>query len=225
MKTKLIVGLDVPSIHDARGVLRKLSPVPGLGIKVGMQLFTAVGPEIVREAIERGFFVFLDLKFKDIKNTVKEAAASAARLGAGMVNVHADGGIPMMQAARAGVDELHWPLNPLIIGVTVLTDQVAQPGEVLRLAKDTMEAGLDGVVCSGEETAELRRELGQDAVLVVPAVRFADGDHHEQQRVVTPAFAAKAGANYIVMARPILLATNLAEAACRALREMEEAVN
>ena len=222
MSTELIVALDVPNLQQANSTLDQLAGSVRW-FKVGLQLFTACGPAIVREVRARGASVFLDLKFHDIPNTVAGAAQSAAALGVEMFNVHASGGEEMMRAAiqgaqRAGVK------RPLIIAVTVLTSQVAKEEDVLRLAAAAKTSGLDGVVCSAREAVTLKRELGADFKLVCPGIRPAWSETGDQKRIVTPRDAAKAGADYIVVGRPILAAPNPADAAKRVVEEMQTEV-
>jgi orotidine-5'-phosphate decarboxylase len=184
---------------------------------VGFELFTAAGPAVVETLVGKGFDVFLDLKFHDIPNTVAQACATAARLGVWMVNVHALGGRRMMAAAREAVDKQSH--RPLLIGVTVLTSHSAAdladvglsatPAEqVLRLARLARESGLDGVVCSAQEAAALRAEHGPGFCLVTPGIRPAGSAKDDQQRIVTPVEAVRAGAHYLVIGRPITQATD-----------------
>jgi orotidine-5'-phosphate decarboxylase len=224
-KTQLIVALDVPGASLAISILDKLVGVPDLMFKIGMQLFTIAGPDIVKAVIMRGFKVFLDLKFFDIPNTVLGAAESAAALGVSMFNVHAQGGLDMMKQAAAGAlgatPATKQP--PLVIAVTILTSQAATPEAVLERARLAKEAGLDGVVCSGLEAPVLKKEIGADFKLVCPGIRPAWSETGDQKRIVTPADAVKAGADYIVVGRPILAAKDIAEAAKRVQDEMAAA--
>lgn len=208
---RLIVALDYPEAAPALALAERLDPRMAR-LKVGKELFVAAGPELVRTLTARGFQVFLDLKFHDIPNTVAAACRAAARLGVWMLNVHASGGLKMMQAARAALEGL--PTRPRLIAVTVLTslgrEDLAQVGldlepeaQVLRLARLAQAAGLDGVVCSAREAPLLRRELGPDFLLVTPGVRPAGSATDDQQRVLTPAQALQAGADYLVVGRPI----------------------
>lgn len=211
MTERLIVALDYSEAAPALALAERLDPRMA-HLKVGKELFVAAGPELVRTLTERGHRVFLDLKFHDIPNTVAAACRAAARLGVWMLNVHASGGLRMMQAARAALEGL--PARPRLIAVTVLTslgrEDLAQVGldlepqvQVLRLAQLAREAGLDGVVCSAREAPLLRRELGPDFLLVTPGVRPAGSPINDQQRVLTPAQALRAGADYLVVGRPI----------------------
>lgn len=186
---------------------------PGLcRLKVGKELFTSAGPQLVEMLIDRGFDVFLDLKYHDIPNTVARACAVAARMGVWMVNIHASGGRNMLLAAREAVDrEQH---QPLLIGVTVLTSLssadlieigVNSPAEqqVVRLAELSKAAGLDGVVCSAREAASLKAELGADFILVTPGIRPAGMGDDDQKRIMSPAQAITAGSHYLVIGRPV----------------------
>ncbi len=208
---RIIVALDFPDAAAARAMVARLDP--GLcRLKVGKELFVAAGPIFVRELVDRGFGVFLDLKFHDIPNTVAQACKAAARLGVWMTNVHASGGPRMLAAAREALEGFEH--RPLLIAVTVLTSMgpaelnaigvAAGPEQqVLRLAGLTREAGLDGVVCSALEAPALRRELGPGFRLVTPGIRPAGGEAGDQTRIMTPAQALQAGADYLVIGRPI----------------------
>jgi len=211
---RVIVALDFPAAAPALALLEQLDPAR-CRVKVGKELFTRGGPQLVERAVAAGFDVFLDLKFHDIPNTVAGACAAAADLGVWMVNVHASGGPAMLRAARERLDGLSSP--PLLIAVTVLTSldasdlaAVGCPGEpaerVLRLARLSQQAGLDGVVCSPLEAAAVRAELGPDFRLVTPGVRPVFAASGDQKRVMTPAQALAAGADYLVIGRPITAA-------------------
>ena len=200
----------------ALGLADRLDPQQ-CGLKVGKELFVIGGPEPVRWMVDRGFSVFLDLKFHDIPNTVASACAAATRLGVFMLDVHASGGRAMMAAARSAVDDTANATGrraPLLIGVTVLTSladadlrEVGHTGsaadEVLQLAKLAHDCRLDGVVCSAHEAAALRRTCGAAFTLVTPGIRLADAAKDDQARVVTPEAAVRAGADYLVIGRPI----------------------
>lgn len=209
---RVIVALDYANAADALKNVDRLAPAL-CRLKVGKELFTRSGPELVRELTGRGFEVFLDLKFHDIPNTVAQACRAAADLGVWMVNVHAQGGRKMMTAARAALAE-YGEQRPLLIAVTILTslgaDDLAEVGlhgtpaeNVLRLASLSRDCGLDGVVCSPLEAADLRRRLGNAFRLITPGVRPAGSAQDDQRRVLTPAQAIAAGANYLVIGRPI----------------------
>jgi orotidine-5'-phosphate decarboxylase len=208
---KIVVALDFAEAKPALEFVDRLDPSL-CRIKVGKELFTAEGPRFVAQLVNKGYSVFLDLKFHDIPNTVAKACEAAARLGVWMVNVHASGGYAMMQAARNAVDKSAQP--PLLIAVTVLTsmDQAALgeigvygalQDQVLRLANLTAEAGLDGVVCSAQEAPLLRRHVPQDFCLVTPGIRPASASKDDQSRIVTPVDALRQGSTYLVIGRPI----------------------
>jgi len=208
---KIIVALDYAEASKALQLVQRLDP--GLcRLKVGKELFTAAGPALVEQLVGKGYGVFLDLKFHDIPNTVAKACAAASRLGVWMLNVHASGGITMMQAARDGVAKTG--KSPKLIAVTVLTSmdqttlnqlgiQGSLEDQVLRLARIAQQAGLDGVVCSAQEASALRMALGQDFCLVTPGIRPANASADDQARIVTPAEALRLGASYLVIGRPI----------------------
>ncbi len=218
-KTELIVALDVATSEQACALTKALGQSADW-VKVGKQLFTCCGPEVVRRLREEyGKKIFLDLKFHDIPNTVGRAVEAAADLGADMVNVHASGGSAMLRAAAEAADG-----RLILVAVTVLTslDTAAmremgwhcRPAEqVLNLARLSAGAGLDGVVCSAWEIEMLRRELGSEFKLVVPGIRPAGTDCRDQKRVTTPLDAARAGATFIVVGRPITEAPDPAAAA------------
>jgi orotidine-5'-phosphate decarboxylase len=203
--------LDYPDRASALAMVAQLAPAR-CRLKVGKELFTRCGPSLVEDLVGRGFDVFLDLKFHDIPNTVARAVAVAADLGVWMVNVHALGGRAMLSAAQEALTS--GPNRPLLIGVTVLTSMDtaglqevgihAQPQEeVARLATLVQECGLDGVVCSPQEVALLRRTCGEAFKLVTPGVRPAGTAVGDQKRVMTPADAVRAGSDYLVIGRPI----------------------
>jgi orotidine-5'-phosphate decarboxylase len=213
---KIIVALDYADAQSALALADTLHPSL-CRLKVGKELFTAAGPQLVEGLVQRGFGVFLDLKFHDIPNTVAKACEAASRLGVWMLNVHASGGLAMMQAAREGVARSG--LQPKLIAVTVLTsmDQASlqQIGintplqdHVLKLAQLTQQAGLDGVVCSAQEASLLRSHLGADFCLVTPGIRPADAKQDDQSRIVTPELALQLGSSYLVIGRPITQAAN-----------------
>lgn len=208
---RIIVAMDFPDAISAIALAQKLDP-KSCRLKVGKELFTAVGPSIVECLMKLGFDIFLDLKFYDIPNTVANAVKSACGLGVWMVNVHASGGRKMLEATVVAV--LSVPKPPLIIGVTVLTSldkealkeigiNESPQDHVLRLAKLGMECGLDGVVSSAQEARMLRDSFGAEFVIVTPAIRFLDGSADDQSRIVTPQMAIENGASYLVVGRPI----------------------
>jgi orotidine-5'-phosphate decarboxylase len=218
---RVFVALDFANPMHALALADRLDP-HACGLKVGKELFVLAGPEPVRWMVERGFNVFLDLKFHDIPNTVASACAAATRLGVFMLDVHASGGGAMMRAARAAVDAAPTTRarpRPMVIGVTVLTSladaDFAETGMtgtaaqgVVRLAQLTRECGLDGVVCSAQEAATLRAACGPGFKLVTPGIRLADAARDDQARVVTPDAALRNGADYLVIGRPITQATD-----------------
>ncbi|WP_434359796.1 orotidine-5'-phosphate decarboxylase [Parasalinivibrio latis] len=209
---KVIVALDYANKDDALAFVDRL--VPGsCHLKVGKEMFTLFGPEFVRALHQRGHSVFLDLKFHDIPNTCARAVAAAAELGVWMVNVHASGGERMMVAAREAL-EPYGNDKPLLIGVTVLTSMetsdlsgigiTREPQEhVLSLATLTKNSGLDGVVCSAQESTMLKSALGAEFKLVTPGIRPAGSDAGDQRRIMTPVDAVAAGSDYLVIGRPI----------------------
>lgn len=211
MSSRLIIALDFATAEQALTFVKDLQPSQ-CKLKVGFELFVAAGPEFVRHLVQRGFAVFLDLKFHDIPNTVASACKAAAQLGVWMLNVHASGGVTMMQAAKAALADL--PNPPKLIAVTVLTSmdkaQLASTGiqlepfeQVQYLAKLAQDSGLDGVVCSAQEAALLRVQLGDEFLLVTPGIRPEGSDKGDQSRVMTPRQAKQAGVSYVVVGRPI----------------------
>lgn len=207
----LLVALDYHSLAPVVALAERLDPRL-CRLKVGKELFTACGPQVVEKLQSMGFEVFLDLKFHDIPNTVAQAVKSAAELGVWMVNVHASGGRRMMEAARDALVGFKQP--PLLIAVTVLTsmtqDDLREIGldldpreQVLRLAGLAQSSGLDGVVCSAWEAAELKATCGADFKLVTPGIRLPSSAADDQRRVMTPQQAVSEGADYLVMGRPI----------------------
>ena len=208
---RIIVSLDTPRLEDALALVARLDPKL-CRVKIGKELFVAAGPEAVERVHERGFEVFLDLKFHDIPNTVAGACRSAAKLGVWMMNVHASGGETMLRAAREAVSSVARP--PLLIAVTVLTsltnddlERVGFTGSVMenveRLARIVRACGLDGVVCSAQEASLVRKATGDDFILVTPGIRLESDNRDDQARVVTPRDAVRLGANYLVIGRPI----------------------
>ena len=213
---KVIVALDFNSGKKTLELVDQLEPSM-CRLKVGKELFTRTGPQLVKHLVDSGFDVFLDLKFHDIPNTVAKACASAAELGVWMVNVHAQGGPTMMAAARDAIKDFKKP--PLLIGVTILTSLTEEDLEavgltggaeqnVLRLAKLTESTGLDGIVCSPWEVLSLRNEVNENFKLVTPGIRPTGSSKDDQARVMTPRSALNAGSDYIVVGRPITQAKN-----------------
>lgn len=226
---KLIVALDTKSLDETASLVDKLIPEVKI-FKVGLGLFTLYGYAAVEMVKDKGGKVFLDLKFHDIPNTVASAVKSASDLGVFILNVHTLGGSEMMKKAAEAVKGL--PERPLILGVTVLTsmDQKAinEVGieksveeEVLNLATMAKDAGLDGVVASPQETSAIRKKLGKDFIIVTPGVRPEWAARGDQKRIATPSSAIKAGADYIIVGRPIIEAEDPIEAARKVIEEME----
>ncbi len=208
---KIIIALDYKDEASTMALVDQLKPSL-CRLKVGKELFVRCGPSLVKKLINKGFDVFLDLKFHDIPNTVAAACQAAADMGVWMVNVHASGGRKMMQAAREAIEQCSH--KPLLIGVTVLTSlsrqDIAEVGldiepaeQVLRLAGLANDSGLDGVVCSPQEVSQLKQKMGREFILVTPGVRPAGAAVGDQQRVMTPADALSAGSDYLVIGRPI----------------------
>jgi orotidine-5'-phosphate decarboxylase len=235
MSERVLVALDVETGDRAIALATELRDVVG-GFKIGSRLFTLEGPALVRALVDAGVRVFLDLKFHDIPNTVAQAVDSAVQTGAWMMNVHASGGVPMMQAAaRAGREAAARAGRPapLLIAVTVLTSMdeptlrsigVQRPlmDHVVGLARMAKEAGLDGVVASPQETAAIRAACGPAFAVVTPGIRgaAAGGDKNDQTRTMSPAEAVRAGASYIVVGRPIIAAAQPRTAAEAIVREL-----
>ena len=220
---KIIVALDYDQQAKALALADQLDPSQ-CRLKIGKEMFTKFGPDLVHAIQQRGFQVFLDLKFHDIPNTVAGAVKSAADLGVWMVNVHASGGLKMMMAARDALQG-YGAKRPLLIAVTVLTsfdaEQLAAIGitrsldeQVLALAKLTETAGLDGVVCSAREAAALRAQSRAGFCLVTPDIRPAGSEAGDQVRTLTPKEALQAGSSYLVIGRPITGASDPLKALC-----------
>jgi len=231
-RQRLIVAVDVP---DADSALRLLETLEGAcsWFKAGLELYIAAGPAIVEKIVAMGHNVFLDLKLHDIPNTVAGAVRSAAKLGAGMLTLHAGGGPVMLSAAKDAIAGLANP--PELLAVTVLTSidagQLHATGvgrlpssQVELLAKMGMQAGIRGFVCSPQEVAALRSLTGPEGVLVIPGIRPAGADLGDQKRIAGPAEALRLGASYLVVGRPITQAENPADAANAILEEMAEAL-
>ncbi|MCG9964940.1 MAG: orotidine-5'-phosphate decarboxylase [Shewanella sp.] len=218
MTTKpILVALDYDNKNHALQLIDQLDPNM-CRLKVGKEMFTLFGPQLVKDIHERGFDLFLDLKFHDIPNTVAKAVAAAAELGVWMTNVHASGGPAMMEAAKKALQP-YGKEAPMLIAVTVLTSMsdedlkligidVPAFEHVQRLAKLTKQAELDGVVCSAQEASVLKSLLGQDFKLITPGIRPVGSDVGDQHRVMTPPEALAAGADYLVIGRPITKATD-----------------
>jgi len=214
--SRIIVALDFPSAEQALALVTRLSPEL-CRLKVGKELFTRAGPQLVERLVQQDFDVFLDLKFHDIPNTVAAACRAATELGVWMLNVHALGGREMMQAAREAINSAAH--KPLLIAVTILTSMneaaLREVGltksaqeHVLALAALAKTAGLDGVVCSAQEAKSLKAALGQDFKLVTPGIRPSGAATGDQKRVMTPGAAIQAGANYLVIGRPVTQAAD-----------------
>ena len=218
-RKRIIVALDVPTRQEALHLVNQLGGQVGL-FKVGSQLFTSEGPPVVREIIDMGEEVFLDLKFHDIPSTIVKAALAAQELGVSMITVHTSGGLKMMSTV---VKELQAsavrPRHPWIFGVTVLTSlgepdlkeigcDFAIQDQVLRLASLAQRAGLDGLIASPAEIEALRRHFGNSLKIATPGVRPTGADGNDQSRIATPAAALRAGADYLVIGRPLIASSN-----------------
>lgn len=226
-KDRLIAALDVSTADEARALVDRLSGSVGM-FKVGSQLFTAAGPQLVREIVGRGEKVFLDLKYHDIPNTVAEAVGEAGLLGASLITVHALGGKAMIEAAVGALPAV----GSRVLAVTVLTShnerslgEIGLPGAVTesvqRLALLARHAGADGVVASPLEAGLVRAACGPDFLIVTPGIRPSGARADDQARAATPAAAIKAGADYLVVGRPISQAPDPTAAAAAIVREME----
>jgi len=221
VQKRIIVALDFNAANIALNLVDSLDPEL-CRLKIGKELYTACGPDLLKQIQDRGFEVFLDLKFHDIPNTVAKAVSAAGNMGVWMLNVHASGGQAMMEAAREALFEFG-NQRPKLIAVTVLTSlaqvDLNQIGierspeeQVSKLAFLTRDAGLDGVVCSAAETRLLRAQLPQDFCLVTPGIRRASDAADDQKRVLGPADAVRSGSNYLVVGRPITQADSPFEA-------------
>ena len=224
-RDRLIIALDVPTQTEALKLVRELSPQVGF-FKIGLQLYTAGGPEIVRAILATGAKVFLDLKLHDIPNTVGKAVESAGRLGVQMLTIHLSGGEEMIRAAIDGQQH-----NMSILGVTVLTSASEQTlretgvsgkisNHVLRLAKLGVTTGIDGVVASPHEIQMLRAEFGDQMKIVVPGIRPTWSEAGDQKRVMTPREAFQNGADYLVIGRPIIAHPSPRAAVAKILGEL-----
>ena len=234
MQNPIIVALDVPTATRALELATQLAPVVG-AFKIGKELFVSAGPEIVRAIRATGGSVFLDLKFHDIPNTVAKAVAAATRLDVQMLTIHTSGGLAMMQAAEKAAQEtaLHSGRNaPLVLGVTVLTsmesNDLAETGvnpnvghQVERLASLAAKAGLRGLVCSPLEIVALRQMLPSTMQLITPGIRAADEAAGDQKRTLSAREAIEAGANWLVIGRPICAAPNPRAAAEKILESLQ----
>ena len=207
----VIVALDYSDLAAVEAIAEQLDP-RHCRLKVGKELFTRCGPAVVRSLQDKGFDIFLDLKFHDIPNTVAGAVKAAADLGVWMVNVHASGGARMMTAAKEAL--ANYRAAPSLIAVTVLTSMERQDlhdiglncdpiEQVVRLAQLTKRCGLDGVVCSAQETQVLRTQLGKDFQLVTPGIRPASAEQGDQRRIAPPRSAMESGSSYLVIGRPV----------------------
>jgi orotidine-5'-phosphate decarboxylase len=229
-RDRLAVALDLPNEREAMKVVDRLGDTCRW-FKVGMELYYAAGNSIVQQLRDRGFNVFLDLKLHDIPNTVAGAVRSVAEAGASLLTIHAGGGAAMMSAAAEAASA---PGSPRLLAVTVLTSMdpneltsigiTAPPAEqVLRLARLAQASGIDGMVCSAEEVATLRKETGPSTLLVIPGIRPTGSAIGDQRRIATPAEAIARGASMLVVGRPITRAYDPVEAARAILQEIEHA--
>lgn len=231
MRSKIFVALDVENKEKALEIVGDLR---GLGacFKIGKQLFTSTGSELVREIVGMGEDVFLDLKYHDIPNTVAKAGAAAAQLGVKIFNVHASGGRKMMEAVREEMNKLTNP--PLVLAVTILTSLGEEdirevgfdrtiPEQIARLAKLAKDSGMDGVVASPLEIELIRETCGRDFKILTPGIRPAFAAVNDQKRIATPAEALRKGADYLVIGRPITAAENRREAFLKILEECKNA--
>ena len=231
MKSKIFVALDVENKAKALEIVNDLK---GLGacFKIGKQLFTSTGPELVKEIVGMGEDVFLDLKYHDIPNTVAKAGLAAAGLGVKIFNVHASGGRKMMEAVRSEMDKLTNP--PLVLAVTILTSLGEEdirevgiertiPEQIAKLAKLAKDSGMDGVVASPLEIELIRETCGKDFKILTPGIRPAFAAVNDQKRIATPAEALRKGADYLVIGRPITAAENRREAFLKILEECKNA--
>ena len=229
-RERLIVALDVPTADEARALVDRLAGHVGM-FKIGSQLFTAVGPDIVHEIVARGEKVFLDLKYHDIPNTVAGAVGSASRLGVSLLTLHGLGGRAMMEAAEGALPAI----GIRLLAITILTSHdeaglqevgvlLSLTDSVRRLARLAKEAGIDGVVASPHEVGLIREACGKGFLIVTPGIRPTGSQAGDQARLATPATALAAGADYLVVGRPITEARDPAAAAAAIVREMETAL-
>lgn len=234
MQNPIIVALDVPKIETALRLAERLAPAVG-AFKIGSELFTSAGPEIVQKIRATGAAVFLDLKFHDIPNTVAKSVAAAVRLDVQMLTIHTGGGAEMMAAAENSAQETARELgrqSPLVLGVTVLTsldsNELGEVGleanvgkQVERLANLAVRSGLRGLVCSPLEIADLRQFLPKETQLVTPGIRAANDRSDDQKRTLSPKEAMEAGASWLVIGRPIVSAPDPVEAARKILASLQ----
>ncbi len=228
MTSRVIVALDYADARSAMALVDRLEP-SACKVKVGKELFTAAGPDLVADLVKRGFDVFLDLKFHDIPNTVAQACKAAAQLGVWMVNVHALGGRAMMTAAREAIESV--PRKPHLIAVTVLTS-MAEPDlrevgldasplvAAMKLAELAGNCGLDGVVCSAHEAAAIRDAVGGHFLRITPGIRLPEDGAGDQKRVMTPKMAIESGASYLVIGRSVTRAADPLATLVRINREI-----
>ena len=230
MADDVIIALDFPAREETLAFLDRFPAGEKPFVKIGMELYYAEGPAIIREMKARGHKIFLDLKLHDIPNTVKRAMAVLSRLDVDMVNLHAAGASEMMKAALEGLTRPDGP-RPLLIAVTQLTSTGAaalkdellidtpMAETVLSYAQNAARCGLDGVVCSPLEAALVKERCGENFLTVTPGIRFAGGDAGDQKRIMTPEKAGRSGCDYIVVGRPVTQAPDPVEAYRRAVRE------
>ena len=233
MRNPIIAALDVPTAEQALKLADQIAPAVG-AFKIGSELFTSAGPDIVRRVRATGASVFLDLKFHDIPNTVAKAVTAAVQLDVQMLTVHTSGGFEMLRAAEKAVEEIAWKLGripPLVLGVTVLTSldagalrevglDVNVEYQVRRLATVAVKAGLRGLVCSPLEVVKLRQIIPPSMQLVTPGIRTGAEKADDQKRTLTPKEAMTAGANWLVIGRPIYAAENPRVAAEKILESL-----
>ena len=227
-KSPIIVALDIDGIDEANKVLDNLAGMP-ITVKVGMKLYTAYGPKLIESIQKRGLDIFLDLKYHDIPNTVREATKEAARLGVNMLTIHASGGKNMIEAAKDGVSIVKNP--PSILAVTVLTSMDKEDlnsvgvtkdlgSQVLDLAQLAVNSGADGIVCSPQEVKLLKTNIKQNFFAVTPGIRPAWSVANDQKRITTPMDAIKNGSDYLVIGRPIYKAENPKESTMKIFEEI-----
>ena len=222
MRDRLVVALDVPDLDSALAMREKVGSEAGW-LKVGLRLFVAEGPSLVRKLAEE-HKIFLDLKFHDIPNTVAEAVESAGKLGVQMLNVHASGGLDMLKRASEAASEFP---EMKLIAVTVLTSDPMPAGDAMRVALErarmTQDAGLDGVVCSVHEVAAIKEACGSGFIAVTPGIRWGGQDAQDQKRIADPGYAIESGSDYLVVGRPVLQAVEPALVAREVVEMMEAA--